>query len=171
MSYAQSAKEMNALMDAQITDKEFDEQIAKNKLLHDCKTKGFKDLEAMGLIRQVAKKAAPNYSPLEFAQLASKMVNNGMSVTAACAEFGRNAGDLRHYCNKFGIEYKSRFTKRQWDYDKTYVKIRRLINEKGYRLKDAARKLDAAPALLVRIIKTKGRKYNAATVKIERIKS
>ena len=171
MSYAQSAKEMNALMDAQITDKEFDEQIAKNKLLHDCKTKGFKDLESMGLIRQVTKKAAPNFSPLEFAQLASKMVNNGMSITAASAEFGRNAGDLRHYCNKFGIEYKSRFTKRQWDYDKTYVKIRRLINEQGYRLKDAARKLDAAPALLMRIIKIKGRKYNAATIKIERIKS
>ena len=157
-------------MDAQITSKEFDDAIARNKLLHDCKTKGFKELESLGLIKQVEKKAAPNYSPLEFAQLASKMVNNGMTITAATAEFGRNPGDLKYYCNKFGLEYKATLSKRQWDYDATYKRIYHFINRKGYRVKDVAKKLECSSKLIMDIIGSKGRRYNAKTIKIERVK-
>ena len=174
MSIGEDAAAMNALMDAQITSKEFDESIARNKFLHECKTRGFKHLQSRGHLKggiQLAeKKAAPNFSPLEFAQLASKMVNNGMTITAATAEFGRNPGDLKYYCNKFGIEYRATLTKRQWDYDATYKRIYHFINRQGYRLKETAAKLDCSPKLITDILGSKGRKYNAKTIKIEKVK-
>ena len=48
---------------------------------------------------------------------------------------------------------------------------KRLINEKGYRLKDVAKKLDTSPKLITNIIKSKGRRYNAKKIKVERIKN
>jgi len=163
------------LMDAQLTSAEFDAAIARNKLLYDCKKKGFKHLESIGHhcggINQAKNKSKPNCSPLEFAKLATRLIQDGMSLKEATERFGRNAGDLKYYCRKFGIEYKPKFKKKQWDYEKTYLKIRILINEKGYRLKDVAKKLDTSPKLITNIIKSKGRRYNAKKIKVERIKN
>lgn len=165
---------MNALMDAQITDAEFDEAIARNKFLHECKTKGFKRLQSMGFlsggIKLSESKPAPQHDPIDFARDGAERVNNGETIRSVCAEYGRNAGDLRYFCSKFGIQIKPTRAKRTWDYDKTYLKIRRMINGKGYRLKDVARKLECSTRLVVTVIESKGCKYNAKEIKIERIK-
>ena len=159
-------------MDAQITDEEWEAQRKRNKLLHDCKTKGFARLNELGHLNGGIKikkdKAAPNYSPLEFAQLASKMVNEGMSLTKACSQFGRESGDLRHYCKKFGIQLNRK--QREWDYAATFPKLQRLVNRQGYRLKTAARKLNGSPALMMRVIESHGYKYDSKTVKIRKVK-
>ena len=164
----------NQLLDSKITDAEFDKAVERHKLLHDCKTKGFSRLKALGRLEGgidiPVKKAVREHTTLEFATEAARMVNDGMTMTAACDLFGRNHGDLKYYCDKFGIEYKSKFAKRQWDYDATYKRILHYINRQGYRLKDAAKKIDCTPKLVMDILKSKGRTYNAQAIRIERIK-
>ena len=161
-------------MDSQITSKEFDEAIARNKFLHECKRKGFKQLQSLGHlsggIKLSESKPAPAHDPIDFAKDGAERVNNGESIKTVCSEYGRNAGDLRYYCGKFGIYIKPTRARRTWDYDKTYVKVRRLINGQGYRLKDVARKLGCSTRLVVTVIESKGCKYNAKEIKIERIK-
>jgi len=162
------------LLDSKMTDAEWERNRQRAKFLRDCKTKGFKRLASLGRFKggiDLAKaKAVQDHTPIEFATEAARMVNEGMTITAACEKFGRNPGDLKYYCEKFGIKYRSIKAKRQWDYDATYIKIRRMVNEKGYRLKDAANRLDASPKVLKDILKSKGRTYNAKSIKIERAK-
>lgn len=167
---------MCALMDAQITDAEWEAQRKRNKLLHDCKTKGFDRLKKLGQfsggIELSKNRSAAQHLPIEFATLGAKMVNeDGRTIKSVCDEFGREHADLRYYCNKFGIELEAKRSKRRsWDYDATYTKIRRMVNEHGYRLSDVGKKLDASPALLMKIIKTKGRIYDAKKIKIRKQK-
>ena len=165
----------NKILDAQITDAEFKRGIERNKILHDCKTKGFKNLQSMGHLSggirlSKMEPAAPEHTPLEFAQKGSQMVQEGKSISQAAAAFGRNAGDLKYYCNKFGIHYESKFKKKQWDYDATYRRIRRFMNERGYNIKDTALKIKGSTPLVTNILASKGRFYNVKTKKIERIK-
>ncbi len=165
----ENAATMCALLDAQMTSKEFDDAVARNKLLHDCKTKGFADLERLGLIENVKRREKPNYTHLEFAQMGAKMVNEqGRSIKDVCDQFGRNNADLRHFCNKFGIALKKR--QKRWDYDEAFPKIQRMVNRYGYRLGDVARKLDTSACVLLRILRSKGYKYNAQTIKIRKVK-
>lgn len=165
----------NQILDAQITDAAFKRGIERNKILHDCKTKGFKNLQSMGHLSggirlSKMKPAAPEHTPFEFAQKGSQMVREGKSISQAAAAFGRNAGDLKYYCNKFGIHYESKFKKKQWDYDATYRRIRRLMNQQGYNIKATSLKIKGSTKLVTNIIASKGRFYNVKTKKIERIK-
>ena len=162
------------LVDGLMPFKEWDRERKRAKLLHDCKTKGFARLARLGAshggIEISEKESAPEHTTLEFATEAAALVNDqGYSISRACERFGRNAVDLRYYCNKFGIELHRKM--RTWDYDATFPKIMRLINRQGYRMKDAAKKLKATPGVLNNILKSKGYKYNAKTVKIRKIKT
>lgn len=173
MSYAENAATMCALMDAQITDAEWEAQRQRNKLLHDCRTKGFARLAMLGQfkggIKISAKKAARDHTPLEFATIGARLVNDeNWTRTKVCKKFGRNVADLRYYCDKFGIDLDR--NKRTWDYDATYRRIYHFINREGFRMKDAASKIGCSPKVILDILKAKGRKYNAKTVKIEKIK-
>jgi hypothetical protein len=163
----------SAILDSHITSAQFDAAVAHNRFLHDCKTKGFKRLQAIGRfgggIELKEKTTAPEHTPLEFAQQAADMVNNhGASITKACEKFGRNPGDLRYYCNKFGVKLNRKM--RTWDYDATFPIILKLINSQGCRMKDASRKLECSPKLMLDILASKGYKYDAKTVKIRKIK-
>lgn len=100
----------NKMLDAQITDAEWNRQRIQAKFMHDCGTKGFKRLKQLGRfhggIDVKVKSAAPQHTALEFAEGAAAMVNEGMTISRACEKFGRNPGDLRYYCGKFGIELR-----------------------------------------------------------------
>ncbi len=161
------------LLDSQLTSAEFDAYRKRSKFLHDCKTKGFARLKKLGNLAggiELSKtKSAPQHTPLEFATEAAALVNGGMPITKACEKFGRNSGDLRYYCNKFGIKLDR--ANRTWDHDAMFPKIRHLISRQGYRMKDAARKLDATPGVLAGILKTHGYEYDAKTIKIRKIKT
>jgi hypothetical protein len=159
-------------MDAQITDKEFDESVARNKLLHDCKTKGFKRLQSLGpYAGGVGIKPKPKVvrvEAYEFANMGAKLVNEGKITISAWAEqCGRNPGDLRYYCNKFGIELNRKMNTER-DHDKIYVKARQMINRDGRRLKYVAERCGCSTTLLTTIFKNRGRVYNPKTVKIEK---
>ena len=67
MSMAETSATICALMDSQITEEEFDRGIERNKLLHDCKTKGFKHLQKLGpLDGGVGIKVKPESHPHEW---------------------------------------------------------------------------------------------------------
>ena len=149
------------------------EWLDQSKLLRDCKRYGFKELESRGHldggIKLSKDKAAPKHTPIEFARLASKMVNDGMRISEATGKFGRNPGDLRYYCLKFDIPLESKFKRKEWDHVATYRRIRRFLNERGYNIKGTAAKIKCSPKLITSIIAAKGRFYNIKTKKIERI--
>ncbi len=157
-----------------LSDKQMREWLDQSKLLRDCKRYGFKRLESAGHLKGGIKlskdKAAPDHTPLEFAQRASKMVNDGMRISDAANEFSRNPSDLHYYCNKFGITLNSKFKRKEWDHVATYRRIRRFLNERGYNIKDTAAKIKCSPKLITNIIAAQGRFYNVKTKKIERIK-
>ena len=157
-----------------LSDKQMREWLDQSKLLRDCKRYGFKRLESAGHLKGGIKlskdKAAPKHTPLEFAQRASKMVNDGMRISEAANEFGRSPSDLRYYCNKFGITLNWKFKRKEWDHVATYRRIRRFLNERGYNIKDTAAKIKCSPKLIKTIIAAQGRFYNVKNKKIERIK-
>tara|TARA_R110002020_G_scaffold39826_1_gene117972 strand:+ start:101 stop:598 length:498 start_codon:yes stop_codon:yes gene_type:complete len=163
-------------MDAQMTSAEFDAEIARNRLLAECKQKGFARLATLGHfsggIKLSKKKAAPDNTPEEFAQEASRLVNEGvMSISAAADKFGRNSADLRYYCNKFGLALGNKRKRRKtWDYDAMLPKIQRLINRKGLKLAHAAQKLECSTFIVTRIITAKGYKYDPKAIKIRKAK-
>lgn len=156
-----------------LSDKQMREWLDQSKFLRECKTKGFKLLESRGHlkggIKQSVDKAAPEHTPLEFAQRASNMVNEGMRISEAANKFGRSPGDLRYYCDKFGITLESKFKRKEWDHDATYRRIRRFLNERGYNIKNTAAKIKCSPKLITNIIAAQGRFYNVKTKKIEKI--
>ena len=54
-----------AMLDAQLTSKEFDEQIERHRFLSEVKAKKFTRLEALGIIQKNAKRPAGSHIPKE----------------------------------------------------------------------------------------------------------
>ena len=160
-------------MTPHLSAKQMREWLDQSKFLRECKTKGFKLLESRGHlkggIKQSVQKSAPKHTPLEFAQLASKMVNDGMRISKATAAFGRSPGDLRYYCDKFDIQCDPKFKRKEWDYNATYKRIQRHMNVRGLNIKQTSIKIGCSPKLITNILASKGRFYNIKTKKIERI--
>ncbi len=156
-----------------MTEEEFDAAVRRNKLLHDCKTKGFRRLQTLGPhaggIGIKPKKKTIRMDAFEFATMGAKLVNSGQSSIQAWADqAGRNPGDLRYYCNKFGIELVYKIP-RHIDRDKVYLKLRQAINRDGRRMKDAAKRAGVSPTFVRTLLKERGRVYNPTTVKIEKV--
>ena len=173
-STAESASTICRLMDAQITDKQFDAAVARNKLLHDCKTKGFKRLKSLGRFAGGIEVKEPpktiQMDPFEFASMGAKLVNEGkMSIKSWAEQCGRNAWHLRYYCDKYGIELKRKAIPAD-ERERIYVKARQLINRYGNRLNVTAQRCGVSATFLHDIFRSKGRVYNAKTIRIERIK-
>ena len=174
MSMAETAATICALMDAQITDKEFDRGIERNKLLHDCKTKGFKHLQKLGpLDGGVGIKVKPEVIRMngyDFARVGAKLVNEGnVTITKWAEQCGRNPGDLRYYCDKYGIELVRKLNP-NIDHEKIYIQARQMINRDGRRMKDAARRCGVSVTFLRNLFESKRRVYNPKTIKVEKAK-
>ncbi len=164
----------NKILEMHLSSAEFDAAVARNKLLHDCKTKGFKRLQALGWhaggVDIKEKPKVVRMDPYEFATMGANLVNARKITIAAWADqCGRNPGDLRYYCNKFGIELV-RKTIATDEREKIYVKARQMINRYGNRLNVAAQRCGVSATFLHDLFKSKGRVYNSKTIKIERIK-
>jgi hypothetical protein len=54
-----SIESINALLDGQMTDAEFNEEIERSRFLRECKTKGFEECKRLGLIAPAEKKHLP----------------------------------------------------------------------------------------------------------------
>jgi hypothetical protein len=168
----ETAKAVCDLMEAQMTSAEFDAAIARNKLLHDCETKGFKHLKSMGAnfggITLKKRKSSLGMSGSEFAAMGAKLVNSGKSTITEWAEkCGRNAGDLRYYCDKYGIELaRKRGTYRRCDYETVFPSAKKLINDDGMTLKHAAEALSTSTCRLRYAFKAKGYAYDAKARKV-----
>lgn len=166
----------NKLLDAQLTDNEFRASVTHNKFLSDCRRLGFPDLVQKGhncggiTIPPKKVESDPDFNPLEFATQAAALISEkGFSTTGAAARWGKTSTQLRHYCRKFNIELAAT-SRRKWDYDATFKKAQRMINQQGFRMRDAARQIDGSPKLLLDIFAAKGYKYNAKTVRVEKVK-
>ena len=168
----ETAKAVCDLMEAQMTSAEFDGIIKRNKLLHDCKNKGFKHLKAMGAnfggITLKKRKSSLGMSGYEFAMMGAKLVNSGKSTITEWAEkCGRNAGDLRYYCDKYKIELvRKHGSYRRCDYETIFPAAKKLINEEGMTLKYAAEALSASTCRLRYAFKAKGHAYDAKARKV-----
>lgn len=160
-----------------LSSKQMREWIDQHNFLRDCKTKGFKRLQSMGRFRggiqlcesKPTQERTSDFDALDFAQKAAQMVRDGSSITSAAAKFGRRAGELRYYCDKFKIECISQFGKGKVDYDETYKKLLYHVNRMGQNMSKTSRILNCTPQMISTILNSKGRKYNAKTKKIERI--
>jgi len=171
-STVESASVICAIMDAQMTDEEFDAAIARNKLLHDCKTKGFRRLQTLGPhaggVGIKPKAQIVRVDAFEFANMGAKLVNEGKTtITAWANQCGRNPGDLRYYCDKFGIELVRKMNP-DIDHDKIYEKARRLINSNGIRMNPTALRCGVSVTFLRTLFHSRGRVYNQKTIKLEK---
>ena len=172
---AENAASICALMDAQVSDKEFDESVKRNRLLHECKTKGFSHLEALGskfggISKPKDDEPKIRVSDFEFANMGAQMVNSGkMTISEWTSQCGRGCGDLRYYCDKYEI-YLVRKRNTPVDRKDIYQKARRMINQSGYRLEKTARRLQCSRTLLRNILKEHGKVYNPKAIKLEKIK-
>ena len=162
-------------MDAHITDKEFDKGIARNKLLHECKTKGFKRLERLGRFNGGFKKPVADTRPTpeaqsEIAMKATELINEGgLTLAEVSRQMNCSAGSITYYCNKFGIRL-GEVKRKVWDHAEVCAFARRRVNRRGYRLSEVARKLGATPPLVINALKSQGYKYDAQLIKIRKVK-
>lgn len=172
---AEAAREMNALMESQISSQEFDDAVAKNKLLHDCKQKGFSKLLSLGHqsggISKMKRKRVVLLSDIEFATMGAAEVNAGKTSIGGFAKaHGRNPSDLRYYCEKFGIDLVRKKKRDTLDHDKLYAKARQLINVDGLKLATAVKKCGCSVTLMRKIFTARKRVYNKRTNKLEVMK-
>lgn len=123
ISYHNDASEASRILDtldAYETDAQFEDRKEKNRLLHLCKTKGFKHLEALGpkyggIERSVSKKpVTPRVSRRtreewreEMRQRAIKsleMYKDGMTIKSIAKELGIGRDQIRHNWRRFNLD-------------------------------------------------------------------
>jgi len=104
------------LMESQITSAEFDASIKRNKLLHDCKTKGFKHLMKLGhdfggISKDAANKKmhagkqfqTPKDERLAKVRAINKLRREGANARSAATQCGVPYQTYRHWSANLGI--------------------------------------------------------------------
>lgn len=164
--------EILKLLESSMSDAEFDRCVENHKLLYDCKTKGFKNLEIAGLIQHpsTSERFGKDESA-EIAEQASRLVNDGkMTVASAAKEIGVSTGVLRYHVrkNEAGMSPKRG---RPTDVDpKKADKAIKLINNKGYRYSEACRMLGISRVILRTLLTNRGMRYDAKLIRVEAVK-
>jgi len=160
--------DMLTLLDSSLTSKEVDYCLANYKLLHDCKTKGFKMLEKMGLIAMPAKPSArallTKAESSKLAADAAKLMARGKTCQQVADKLGVKEWTLRHHIAKRRQGKPIKYI------DKKLDEAIRLVNEDGYRFMESARMVGVSHKTLRYQMKKRGYQYNSKTVKMEAIK-
>ena len=160
--------DMLRLLDSSLTSKEVDHCIANRRLLHDCKTKGFKTLENMGLIVMPEKGASRVFlTKVEAAKIAAdaaKLMSKGKTYKESAEKLGVKESTLKHHVAK------RRQGKPIKDIKKKIEEVIKLVNEDGYRFLEAARRAGVSHQSLRYQMKNRGYKYNCKAARVEAIK-
>jgi DNA-binding transcriptional MerR regulator len=95
-------------LESKLTDAEL-ERCQRLRFIQDCKAKGFKDLEAKGLLKRDTR--GPTVSRLNaekaerIAREAERLVNDElMSIPKVAKQFGVAPQTIKNYCNTYGIK-------------------------------------------------------------------
>jgi transposase len=159
-------------LDSQTTDAQVERYRKRHKLLHDCKTKGFPRLRKLGQITDGEPIPEPqtNDNRRSIAAMGSVLVNDGLHVSKAAERCGVSVVSLKHYCKRFGFGLDPEMTRRDRVTSAMCAEAIRLVNDDGLRLSPVAKKLGTTCPHISNSLQRRGYKYNARTVKIERVK-
>jgi len=183
MSLAESAQEMNRLMDAQMTDAEFDAEVARSRFLHECKTKGFKRLEGLSslgggithgigfgeVIKDVREQVGPKFNDdnrKEVAQRVADRVKAGEPIGAVCKDIGVDQMSARKWAEKFAIDIPRLKSKPLRISEYKRRQMIKMVNEDGYRLSDVAKKFGMTLNQMSHRIRAWGYKYDQQKIKL-----
>jgi transposase-like protein len=113
-----SIKSILDLIDAQMTDAEFQRSVSNTKLLSDCKKKGFPEATKSGLIKFPEKSAQPRIyrhlkgkereEALRIVTEINKLRNEGANIQEACRGFGINYQKYYDWCKALDVDYQRR---------------------------------------------------------------
>ncbi len=117
------------MLSAHQTDAEFERQKECNKILADCKEKGFPMLKKKGLFPEISKQKrkidvrneVQNFSDekrIELLNQVCESIRNGESIGKACKKVDMNQRTVRHWSKKFGIKIprsKTNIEQVQWE--------------------------------------------------------
>jgi hypothetical protein len=165
-----------AMLDAQLTSKEFDEQIERHRFLSEVKAKKFTRLEALGIIQKNAKRPAGSHIPKEekkhIAVTGYAMVTEqDMFPSEVGKHFNILPDTFRAYCKKEGLTLPNNGEIRTRRDALTLSKALDLINLRGQNLLEAADSLELSTAGVTKILGRCGYAYNRDIKKIKRIPS
>ncbi len=156
------------LLDSSLTSKEVDHCLANHKLIHDCKTKGFKTLEKMGLIVMPEKGESRVFltkvEARKIAADAAKLMAKGKTLKESADKLGVKESTLKHHVAR------RRQGKPIKNINQKIAEVIKLVNEDGYRFLEAARRAGASHQSLRYQMQKRGYKYNFKTVRVEAIK-
>lgn len=180
-SYYNERSEASSLLDtldAHETDAQFNDRKEKNRLLHLCKTKGFKHLEALGaqcggIERNADKKpAAPKVKQrtreewreeMRLRAIKSlEMYNDGMTFTMIAKELGFNRANIRRDWERFNLDAPA--IKRSFDKEK----VLDMVNNKGLSLYKACKSYGVHVTNVKRAMETAGWLYDGTQKKFYR---
>lgn len=181
-SYYNDSNEATGILntlDAHETDAQFEDRKEKNRLLHLCKTKGFKHLEALGakcggIEKNADKKpATPKVKQRtreewkeEMRQRAIKTLKmykeDGMTLSSIGKALGINPANLRRDWRRFNLDAPA--VKRSFDKDR----LLDMVNNQGWSLYKACKSYGVHSTNVRRVMETAGWFYDGEQKKFYR---
>lgn len=166
-------KSVFAMLDKQLTSKEFDEQIERNRFLAEVKSKKFTRLESMGLIEKNVKRKGQRLTAEERRDIALQgyemVTTSDMFPSEVAEHFKVKADTFRIYCKQQGIVLPPN-SEIRYRRDKVLLKrIIDLINLRGLNLLDASEELEMSTAGVTKTLRRIGYAYNGQTRKVKQI--
>ena len=162
-----------AMLDKQLTSKEFDEQIERNRFLAEVKSKKFSRLESLGLIEKNVKRKGQRLTAEERRDIAiqgHEMVTASNMFPAEVAKFFKVTADtFRIYCKNHGLVLPSNATIRAHRDKGLLKRALDLINLRGLNLMDAAEELEMSTAGVTKTLRRVGYAYNGHSRKVKQI--
>ena len=175
---------MLALMDSKVTKAQFEEERKRMKFLHDCKTKGFKNLEKLGQFsggisqsfretrhdaRKIVGEAFNDANRKQIAEEVAQRVKAGERIGAACERVGVDQMTVRKWADKLGVDIPRLKGVPIRISDKQRCEIIDRVNKDGLRLKEVAIKYKMTLNQLSQRIRTWGYKYDQRNIKLTKI--
>lgn len=166
---------MNAFMDSQITDAQFEAERKRMKFLHDCKTKGFKALERSGQIehsmrpepsgKDVKKPQYKEAFRVKILKQALKRYKAGETTDEIAASFDICKQTLLKWSKTYNMPFPRKLKITICEQDR----IISLVNKDGYRLTEACRMRGFSIFGVRNAIEKRGFKYNKQKGEFERV--
>ncbi len=165
------------LLDNQLTDAEFDQQVEQNRFLAECKAKKFNRLQSMGLIGKKEVSRRPTGITKKTAEQRQALATEGYRLVteellfppSAAERLGIHRGTLKAYWKEAGIHVPSNEVIRSKRDRETAKKALHLINRRAYTIKRAAEELGMSDSGMVKVLFRRGYKYNRHTQTLERL--
>lgn len=147
------------LLEANQTDKEFDAMVKRNRFLHECKTKGFKKLEELGLIAKPDDNGVfvpSEEERIEIAHKAKKLIDSGMQMKEVCEKVGglSDTSVLKYMRMEGLVGEKESRGKISIDH------VLKMVNEQGLSITNAAKVIGVTQAAVSTAMKVAGYSFD-----------